>query len=1313
MGKASLKMLLLPYQLKTIRSQAFMNCSSLPEIFIPKLVNKIDYSAFSGCTGLKLLYVNNRIPPSIEASSGVFDKIDMNLCTLKVPFGSRALYQKATGWKDFILTEESNEYLQLNADTLFLDVYSGDSVRFPIHSNVSWKTTEDADWLSIKNPEGSNMDSLFVQAIPNPFLTERKTLVRFDFGGPEPEYLVVVQKGKTPEITATVNKLKDQFAGIDKKNLRNLILKGELDARDFKFIRDSLPALEMLDLKAVTIKAFTGNGGTHYFTGNIQYPANELPSYAFYNYSESKAMTGLKEVHLPENLTAIGISAFQNVSGMKSISLPSSLQIIKGGAFQYCSSINSVYLPSGVKQLELAAFYRCSSLEEVIIDGGITKIGNMAFAQDSKLKRIKMPEGLMEIEPSAFENCSSLDSVVLPSSLKKIGNLSFRSCSKLSAISIPSTLTTIEASAFLECYTLQSIQLPASLKVIEEGLFHDCTSLKQVMIPDSVQHIRKDAFNNCTSLQYITLPQGLKTIANGAFYGSGLISIVVPDSVTDIGTAFYYCRYLKNIQLSSSLKQLSSFDNCYSLESITIPYGVVSLGSGAFQTCDKLKSITIDGVLPPLVSGTYTFNQVNKGACVINVGYKSKTLYQQANGWKEFTNITERQEGLFFNTNQFNFPADRIVVKEMEVFSTSDWDLKTYAAWVHVERTNNGGKNMLKISTDINSGIIGRETRVDLQDATGRKYRFYVNQDAGRKFVTCSSGTLVGKITPAEKKLISYMTISGTMDARDFKILRDSMPYLESLDLYDVTITEYKGFVDLDPDRWGFSYTYYASAIPASSFYNRTNLREVILPKNISKIENRAFYGTNLQTVRIPDKVIIVEKYAFYACPNLKKAYIGPSVTNIGYDCFAFNYALQSIIAFPANPVMLKSADEVFYGVSSSCKLSVYNQSVTRYQAADIWKNFSINILPDMQVANDTLIIENPYQSEANLNLKSELPYTVKTFIPWITATSDTLPASTSSVSLDLTSNNSFRSRKARILLCTKDYDLKEIMLIQQGEVKTIQTDSAGMVSKLVKPDETEKLKIQGKIDARDFKYLRDNQPILKWLDLSPSQVVAYQGKSGTTDTLAYFPEKSIPNDAFYIKKTTQVLLDSIYLPDSVNAVGENAFRNSKLMKSIHLPATITGFGERVFSGCVSLAAINLRAVSPPDVCADTGLVDQVNLQKCILYVPEGTIPDYQLACVWKDFLQIRERDFRDDVIDLSAGKNEISIYPNPVDAWFKITDVEGIIKIRLMTLNGQIVAEKHQMSEEIMQVRDLKTGVYLVQIIQNQNIKTVRMLKK
>ena len=107
----------------------------------------------------------------------------------------------------------------------------------------------------------------------------------------------------------------------------------------------------------------------------------------------------------------------------------------------------------------------------------------------------------------------------------------------------------------------------------------------------------------CTNrdLTNYTIRQGTRSICDVAFAGAfdncpSLQSVTIPDSVTSIGNvAFGGCKSLHSISIPDSVTSIgdSAFSGCWSLQSVTIPDSVTSIGGDAFEDCKSLQSVTI------------------------------------------------------------------------------------------------------------------------------------------------------------------------------------------------------------------------------------------------------------------------------------------------------------------------------------------------------------------------------------------------------------------------------------------------------------------------------------------------------------------------------------------------------------------------------------------------------------------------------------------------------------------------------------------------------------------------------------------------
>ncbi|MBQ8510671.1 MAG: leucine-rich repeat protein [Clostridia bacterium] len=334
-------------------------------------------------------------------------------------------------------------------------------------------------------------------------------------------------------------------------------------------------------------------------------------------------------VYIPEGVTTLSSSSFNNNKNLTTIVLPSTLTTIGGSAFSQCTKLANINLGK-VKVFGSSAFQGCAALTTADLSSA-TQIDTMAFYGCTALTTVTLPSTLTTIQGNVFNGCTSLETINL-GNITSIGVQAFQNCTALRSVDL-SKVETIQMKAFMgsgltsvalpssfnsnivgnyifaNCTSLTTVALPSNMTLIPQEMFSGCTNLSSINMPESLIYIQTNAFNGCTNLTSVTLPTGLKQIFHGAFMNTGLTSIVLPAGLETLGGSgntkgvFEGCTNLVSVTLpigtNSHTIHKETFKGCTSLATVTFPEGYTKAHSfwtidvSAFEGCTSLTGITL------------------------------------------------------------------------------------------------------------------------------------------------------------------------------------------------------------------------------------------------------------------------------------------------------------------------------------------------------------------------------------------------------------------------------------------------------------------------------------------------------------------------------------------------------------------------------------------------------------------------------------------------------------------------------------------------------------------------------------------------
>lgn len=146
----------------------------------------------------------------------------------------------------------------------------------------------------------------------------------------------------------------------------------------------------------------------------------------------------------------------------------------------------------------------------------------------------------------------------------------------------------------------------------------------------------------------------------------------------------------------------------------------------------------------------------------------------------------------------------------------------------------------------------------------------FANAQVSKTVNLTTAGSLYSFLSKTERTTVTNLTLTGTIDARDFKTMRDSMTVLSVLDIKDVVIAPYTGIIN----KVYNIQTFEANTIPNSAFFyadlpsiTNTTLTSIILPSTTVAIGTFAFFNCiALKTILISKLIISIAPEVFWNC---------------------------------------------------------------------------------------------------------------------------------------------------------------------------------------------------------------------------------------------------------------------------------------------------------------------------------------------------------------------------------------------------------------------------------------------------------------
>lgn len=494
--------------------------------------------------------------------------------------------------------------------------------------------------------------------------------------------------------------------GKNPDKIKNLKVSGKIHAGDFAFMNDNMAILEAVNLKEARIEQ-----SYKYYCDHLEGDSG------YYYFSEPKTIDEIKQTY-PE------VSRL-HWSNPETICIEGE---IPPAAFSVKKTLTTFVFPEYIVKIGNGAFTSCTLLSgALVIPDDVVEIGNHAF-EGTNISSLHLPHGLTKISGRAFMDCKALSGqLYLPNTLEFIGQYSFNNCKGLTGkLVLPENLTYLGSMAFYGCNGfVGDLSIPESLSNLYSGAFANCSGLNGYLkLHDNLTFNTGTGpydgsgagefgvFQGCSFQGELVIPANIVDIPAQCFAYCNFTSVSeFPEGILGIGTgAFENCQRLSGIlELPESLVKLdeSAFSECGNLQGVVIPSKISVISGYAFKNCFYLNKIVSKSSVPPVIQSG-AFDGVAKDNFTVEVPANAVKLYQADAIWGEFKRIEAHYD--FSISRPLSRALNGVTSKNyiLRAPADHDWSVESKPDWVTVTPSSGTGKAEVTITfAEMTDGEVG------------------------------------------------------------------------------------------------------------------------------------------------------------------------------------------------------------------------------------------------------------------------------------------------------------------------------------------------------------------------------------------------------------------------------------------------------------------------------------------------------------------------------------------------------------------------------------------------------------------------------
>lgn len=242
-----------------------------------------------------------------------------------------------------------------------------------------------------------------------------------------------------------------------------------------------------------------------------------------------------------------------------------------------------------------------------------------------------------------------------------IDEKTFKGCKDITSLTIPQTIYRIKKDAFADC-AIENLKIESLANWCDIDFYNEESNpmdkstniyinnklTDNLVLPKDISTLKKFSFYGAKFKTIDLSKSTLKNIPDSAFSRSEMNTVILPESIAEIGVrSFAYCYNLETINLPNALSSIGAscfyynkklkleklpetlcslgdyaFAKCESLTNLILGKKLKSIGSGAFEFCKNLSDITIESAVDNIPSGFCAGNELLENVTILTNNIK-------------------------------------------------------------------------------------------------------------------------------------------------------------------------------------------------------------------------------------------------------------------------------------------------------------------------------------------------------------------------------------------------------------------------------------------------------------------------------------------------------------------------------------------------------------------------------------------------------------------------------------------------------------------------------------------------------------------